>query len=92
MLGSAECETFENYLLEEEQYTKPLEYKGLKVPEILVSGNHKAVDEYRLEQRIYLTHKLRPDLLQKHIEQTNLNQSYIDNIITKKEGNTNGYN
>lgn len=91
-IGSAENETFENYLLEEEQYTKPLEYKGLRVPDILVSGNHKAVDEYRLEQRIYSTYKLRPDLLQKYIESNNLNESYIKDIITKKEGNKNGYN
>lgn len=91
-IGSAENETFENYLLEEEQYTKPLEYKGLKVPDVLVSGNHKAVDEYRLEQRIYSTYKLRPDLLQKYIESNNLNENYIKDIITKKEGNKNGYN
>jgi len=91
-IGSAENETFENYLLEEEQYTKPLEYKGIKVPDILVSGNHKAVDEYRLEQRIYSTYKLRPDLLQKYIENNNLNENYIKDIITKKEGNKNGYN
>lgn len=90
--GSAENETFENYLLEEEQYTKPLEYKGLKVPDILVSGNHKLIDEYRIEQRIYSTYKLRPDLLQKYIENNNLNENYIKNIVAKKEGNKNGYN
>jgi len=79
-------------LLEEEQYTKPLEYKGLKVPDILVSGNHKAVDEYRFEQKIYSTYKLRPDLLQKYIANNNLNENYIKDIIAKKEGNKNGYN
>ncbi len=50
-------------LLEHPQYTKPNEFEGLKVPEILLSGNHKKIDEWRKEQSIRKTKKIRPDLL-----------------------------
>lgn len=79
-------ESFEEYLLEEAQYTKPVEYKGLKVPEILVSGNHKMVEEYRLEDKIYTTYLKRPDLLEKYIENTDLTKNEIKQIVTKREG------
>ena len=85
-------ETFEAGLLEEAQYTKPLEYKGLKVPDILVSGNHELVNEYRLEDRIYTTYLKRPDMLTKYIEHNKLNKEKIKQIVAKKEGKQNGYN
>lgn len=85
-------ETFEAGLLEEAQYTKPLEYKGLKVPDILVSGNHELVNEYRLEDRIYTTYLKRPDMLKKYIEHNKLNTEKIKQIVAKKEGKQNGYN
>lgn len=85
-------ETFEDSLLEEAQYTKPDEYKGLKVPEILTSGNHELVAKYRLEDKIYTTYLKRPDLLEKYIEQNKLNKEEIMKIVAKKEGKQNGYN
>lgn len=56
-------ESFENDLLEHPQYTRPDEFEGEGVPEILISGNHGAVDEWRQEQQIKKTETVRPDLL-----------------------------
>ena len=58
-------ESFSDNLLEYPQYTRPQEYKGLSVPEVLHSGDHAKVDAWRREQAIRLTEKLRPDLLGK---------------------------
>jgi tRNA (guanine37-N1)-methyltransferase len=52
---SPELESFENGLLDYPQYTRPREYRGMKVPEILVSGDHQAVARWRLEQARLLT-------------------------------------
>ncbi len=60
---SAFTESFENGLLEYPQYSRPEEWHGKKVPEILLSGDHKKVDEWRLSQSIERTKRLRPDLL-----------------------------
>ncbi len=56
-------ESFSENLLEYPQYTRPQEYKGLAVPEVLRSGDHAKVDEWRRQQAIELTKKRRPDLL-----------------------------
>ena len=56
-------ESFTGGLLEYPQYTKPREFKGLTVPEILLSGNHEKIDEWRREQSETITRKNRPDLL-----------------------------
>lgn len=50
-------------LLEHPQYTKPQEYRGMKVPEILLNGNHGEIDKFREEQRILRTKARRPDLM-----------------------------
>lgn len=60
---SLKDETFTNRLVEYPQYTRPQEYRGLRVPDVLISGNHAEVDKWRLEQSVILTKKLRPDLL-----------------------------
>ncbi|MBS1314406.1 MAG: tRNA (guanosine(37)-N1)-methyltransferase TrmD, partial [Clostridia bacterium] len=60
---SLEKESFSEGLLEYPQYTRPQEFMGLAVPEVLVSGNHAEVDKWRREQSLSLTKKLRPDLL-----------------------------
>lgn len=85
--GSSQNESFENCLLEEPQYTKPEEYKGLKVPTILLSGNHGKIDEYRYEEKLYQTLKKRPDLFKRYINENKLDINKINEIITKKEGN-----
>ena len=85
--GSSKNESFEGLLLEEPQYTKPEEYKGLKVPEVLLSGNHGKVDEYRYEEKLYQTLTKRPDLFKRYINENKLDINKINEIITKKEGN-----
>ncbi len=60
---SAEIESFENGLLEYPQYTKPRVFMGLEVPEVLVSGDHKKVDEWRKKQAVKLTRERRPDIM-----------------------------
>lgn len=61
---SLECESFSNNLLEYPQYTRPAEFMGLKVPDVLLSGNHQEVDKWRKEQSIKRTKKYRSDLLE----------------------------
>jgi len=60
---SAESDSFGNGLLEFPQYTRPPEFKGLRVPEILLSGNHKLIENWRRRQSLRKTMLLRPDLL-----------------------------
>lgn len=62
---SAEFETFQDNLLEYPQYTRPEEWRGKKVPEILLSGHHANIEKWRREQSIMRTAKARPDLLEK---------------------------
>ena len=52
-------------LLDYPTYTKPREFKGMKVPDVLLNGNHKEIDEYRLNESIKKTRERRPDLLEK---------------------------
>lgn len=56
-------ESFESNLLDYPTYTKPRVFEGYEVPEILLSGDHKKIDEYRKQERIRLTKKNRPDLI-----------------------------
>ena len=60
-------ESFNNYLLEYPQYTRPFDYQGLKVPDILLSGDHKKIDDWRLEESIKITKNKRPDLYKKYL-------------------------
>ena len=57
--------TTNSQLLEYPQYTRPANYKGQKVPQILLSGNHKEIEKWQLQQSIEITKKVRPDLLKK---------------------------
>ncbi|MBP3398985.1 MAG: tRNA (guanosine(37)-N1)-methyltransferase TrmD [Erysipelotrichaceae bacterium] len=59
-------ESFENELLEYPQYTKPVNYEGFEVPEVLLSGHHENIRKWRLKQSLMRTLKYRPDLLEKH--------------------------
>lgn len=62
--GSAVDESFYDGLLEYPQYTRPAEYRGMQVPEVLLSGNHALIDLWRRKQSIERTARLRPDLLE----------------------------
>ncbi|WP_372936604.1 tRNA (guanosine(37)-N1)-methyltransferase TrmD [Mariniphaga sediminis] len=63
---SALTDSFQDYLLSPPVYTRPAEYKGMKVPEILLSGNDKLIDDWKHQQSIERTKKLRPDLYKKY--------------------------
>ncbi len=65
-IESADDDSFENGLLEYPHYTKPREYRGLKVPEVLLNGNHKEINEFRLMKMIERTKNRRPDLYEKY--------------------------
>ena len=60
---SLEEESFTGGLLEYPQYTRPADFMGMKVPEVLLSGNHKRIEEWRREKALEITRRLRPDLL-----------------------------
>ena len=64
-IESAHDDSFADGLLEYPQYTKPREYRGLVVPEVLLNGNHKLIEEFRMEQKILRTMSKRPDLYEK---------------------------
>ena len=60
--------SFGDRLLEGPQYTRPREYRGLTVPEILLNGNHQAIDKWRLEEGLKRTIERRPDLITEEIQ------------------------
>ena len=62
--ASGENESFESGLLEHPHYTRPAEWEGRAIPEVLTSGNHKRVEEWQREQSEKLTAERRPDLLE----------------------------
>ena len=64
-IESAEDDSFSDGLLEYPQYTKPRNFRGLEVPEVLLDGNHKLINEFRQEQKILRTKVKRPDLYEK---------------------------
>lgn len=63
---SLDEESFTDNLLEYPQYTEPDDFKGKKVPDILYTGNHSAIEKYRRKESLRLTRKYRPDLFKKH--------------------------
>ena len=69
--NSAKDESFENNLLEYPQYTKPRDWEGKKVPEVLFSGDHAKIKGWRLSQSEAITQRQRPDLWKKYLEKKN---------------------
>lgn len=67
--NSYQNESFYNGLLEYPQYTRPRDFNGLTVPDILLSGDHKKIEEYNLKQSILNTYKYRPDLIEKILKE-----------------------
>lgn len=63
---SLKCESHTEKLLEYPQYTKPYEYEGMKVPDVLLSGHHANINQYRHEESLKITLQNRPDLLEKN--------------------------
>ena len=76
---SIEDESFETGLLEYPQYTKPYEYDGYKVPDVLISGNHEEIRKYRRFESLKKTFQKRPDLLN-DFEYNKEDLNFIENI------------
>lgn len=76
---SAETESFHRNLLEYPQYSRPEVWHGKKVPEVLLTGDHKKISAWRLEQSVALTKERRPDLYKRYLEQ--------EELIKKLSGN-----
>lgn len=86
VLGNADSpvrDSFSTGLLEHPQYTRPAEFRGWKVPEVLTSGNHGKVDQWREEQTLKRTLERRPDLLEK-IELNDKQQKIIAQLKKQK--------
>ena len=62
--GVTSSESFEDNLLEAPQYTRPEVWRGRRVPQVLLNGNHKEIEAWKREQSLQLTKQLRPDLLE----------------------------
>ena len=61
-------ESFNDDLLEYPQYTQPRDWNGIEVPDVLLSGNHAKIKNWRLEQSRSITQRLRPDMWKKYIK------------------------
>lgn len=85
-------DSFYNGLLEYPHYTRPSDYKGRKVPEVLLSGNHKLIDEWRTKESLKITIERRPDLINKIFQRDDISmkeksklKKLLDEIINKKK-------
>ena len=81
---SHEYDSYSNWMLEHPQYTKPRNYNGLEVPEVLCNGNHKEIEKYKLKESLRRTYLRRPDLLEKH-ELTKEEKKLLDEIIEEEK-------
>ena len=70
-IESAKTDSFYDGLLDCPHYTRPEEYNGLKVPEVLISGNHRKIKEWKINEKVKKTKFKRPDLYKKYIESKN---------------------
>lgn len=87
VLGSAQSaheDSFSDGLLEFPQYTRPAEFRGMKVPEILLNGNHALISQWRREQQLLITYKNRPDLLEK-AELSEKDIQFIERLKQKQQ-------
>ena len=81
---SAQFESFQDNLLEYPQYSRPEEWRGKKVPAVLLSGHHGNVDQWRREQSIKRTLERRPDLLE-NAELSKKDRKYLNNLLANTE-------
>ena len=87
VLADEECFTEEShyrFLLEYPQYTHPSEWRGREVPEVLLSGHHQKVDEWRREQSLKRTRERRPDLLEQ-ADLTQRDKLFLASLETEKQ-------
>lgn len=72
-------DSFSTGLLEHPHYTRPADFRGMKVPDVLMSGNHAKIEQWRIEQSLKRTFERRPDLLE-HVELTKEQQTYLKQL------------
>lgn len=77
---SAPLDSFSTGLLEHPHYTRPKDFRGMKVPEVLMSGNHAWIEEWRMQQSLKRTYYRRPDLLDE-LSLTNSQKAYVETLI-----------
>ena len=82
---SAEFESFHDNLLEYPQYSRPEEFRGMRVPEILLSGHHANIEKWRREQSIRRTLERRPELL-KDAVLSKKEREFLDALIRERDG------
>ena len=80
---SYEEESFYSGLLEYPQYTRPRDFRGLTVPDVLTSGDHKKIEEWRRRKSLEITFERRPDLL-KNTELSKKEKNFLDILKRKK--------
>lgn len=80
--GSADADSFMDGLLDYPHYTLPREYDGISVPEVLLSGNHKQIQRWRLQMSLWRTYKRRPDLLKKR-NLTKIESGLLEEMINQ---------
>ena len=80
---SHEDDSFSNGLLEYPQYTRPLEYNGMVVPEVLVNGNHKLINRFRKKESLRKTYLRRPDLLESY-EFSKEDRKLMDEVLEEE--------
>jgi len=81
---SAKTDSHSTGLLEHPQYTRPAEYRGMKVPDVIISGNHKKIKEWQDKESIRRTMERRPDMLEK-VLLTAEQQKYLEELKMEKE-------
>lgn len=87
-IESADYDSFSNGLLEYPQYTRPVEYRGMRVPDILLSGHHGEIEKWRLKQQLLRTYQRRPDLFELFLKKDNLTKlekKVLDEVLKELE-------
>lgn len=82
---SASIESFSDGLLEYPQYTRPAEFRGMRVPEVLLSGDHRAIARWRREQALRRTHERRPELLSR-LSLSAADRAFLASLPTRGDG------
>lgn len=85
---SYENDSFFNGLLDYPHYTRPADFNGIKVPDVLISGNHKKIEEWRIKESLKRTYIRRKDLLEKK-DLSNSERKILNEIIKELEGQNN---
>ena len=81
---SAKTDSHSTGLLEHPQYTRPAEYRGMKVPDVLISGNHKKIKEWQDKESIRRTFERRPDMLEA-LDLSDEQEKYLNEIKKEQE-------